>query len=593
MNEGIEGLERPLGAAAPELGYGSDAAAEVLRRLGLEYTALVPGASFRGLHDSLVNYLGNRAPQIVLALHEEAAVAIAHGYAKVTERPMAVALHSNVGLMHASMAIFNAWCDRVPMLVIGATGAVDAARRRPWIEWIHTAADQAALVRHFVKWDDQPASVAAAIESLLRAHQLATTLPRAPVYVCLDVSLQEDPLAEPPALPDVSRYRPAAAPEPAAATVAEIARHLQGARRPLILAGRVSRSETAWDQRVRLAEALGARVVTDLKAGAAFPTRHPLHACPPSLLDSPELLAVVGDADVVLSLDWIDPAGTLKSAWGGAEIASTVIQCSLDSLVHGGWSMDYQGLAPVDVALLADPDTLVAALLDLVEGAAEAPEGERTPVREAPPAPASGPIGLRDLASALDAALAGRPTCLVRLPLGWPGEACDFRGPLDYLGLDGGAGIGSGPGMAVGAALALKDSGRLAVAVLGDGDYLMGMSALWSAARYRLPLLVVTANNRSFYNDEVHQERVANTRARPVENRWIGQKIDDPAPDLAALARGLGLAGEGPVSDIAELGPALARGVAAAAAGKAHVVDVVVRPGYEGNVSFSDAASSS
>src|SRR5215475_7184885 len=184
-------IERP--ALANETGdyWGSDAVALMLREIGLPYVALNPGASFRGLHDSLVNLLGNHQPQILLCLHEEHAVAIAHGYAKVTSKPLAVALHSNVGLMHATMAIFNAWCDRVPMLIIGATGPVDAARRRPFIDWIHTVRDQAAMVRHYTKWDDQPASVAAAEESLLRAMQLSTTAPCGPVYVVLDVALQE------------------------------------------------------------------------------------------------------------------------------------------------------------------------------------------------------------------------------------------------------------------------------------------------------------------------------------------------------------------------------------------------------------------
>ena len=153
-------VERPEPGKPGDAFYGSDCVAEVIRALGIPFVALNPGASFRGLHDSLVNHLGNRDPQMLLCLHEEHAVAIAHGWAKVTGRPMAVALHSNVGLMHGTMAIYNAWCDRVPMLVIGATGPVDAAKRRPWIDWIHTARDQGALVRNFTKWDDQPASPA-------------------------------------------------------------------------------------------------------------------------------------------------------------------------------------------------------------------------------------------------------------------------------------------------------------------------------------------------------------------------------------------------------------------------------------------------
>src|SRR5467141_3698270 len=225
----IAALERPNPAGTNAPGFGSDVVAETLRDLDIPYIALNPGASYRGLHDSLVNHIGNASPQMLLCLHEEAAVAIAHGYAKVTGRAMAAAVHSNVGLFHATMAIFNAWCDRMPVIILGATGPVDAAKRRPWIDWIHTAQDQGALVRNFTKWDDQPASVAAAAEALLRAYRMATTPPQGPVYICLDAALQESRIGALPSLPSAARFRPprAAAPDPAAA--AEAAARLNAA----------------------------------------------------------------------------------------------------------------------------------------------------------------------------------------------------------------------------------------------------------------------------------------------------------------------------------------------------------------------------
>src|SRR2546421_6683879 len=207
-----ENLSPTVRAEAPVAGpeqkeiWGSDAIAAVLRTLDIPYIALNPGASYRGLHDSLVNYLGNSRPQMLLCLHEESAVAIAHGYAKVTGRAMAAAVHSNVGLMHATMAMFNAWCDRMPVLVIGATGPVDATKRRPWIDWIHTARDQGAIVRNFTKWDDQPASPAAAREALLRGAWLANTTPMGPVYINLDAEMQEAKLTEPLGPIDANRY---------------------------------------------------------------------------------------------------------------------------------------------------------------------------------------------------------------------------------------------------------------------------------------------------------------------------------------------------------------------------------------------------
>jgi thiamine pyrophosphate-dependent acetolactate synthase large subunit-like protein len=561
-------IERPAGLPS-ERGparFGSDAIAELLHRLELPYVSLNPGASYRGLHDSLVNHLGNEQPQLLVCLHEEHAVAVAHGYAKVAERPMAVALHSNVGLMHATMALFNAFCDRVPMLVLGATGPVDADQRRPWIDWIHTAADQGALVRSYVKWDDQPASVPAALEAVARAELLTRTYPRAPVYVCLDAGLQESELAAPVGLPEPGRHRPPSLPAPAAADVDRAAALLDAAQRPLVLVGRVGRGEAEWAARVELAERLGAAVLCDLKAPAGFPSAHPLNPAAPGTFLTDAGRELIRGADAILSLDWIDLGGTLRAA--GSE-ATQVIACSADSVLHNGWSKDHFALAPADVSLATHPDLLVAALLERV--ADHGPHAEWPPERAR-----SGPatVGMRALATELNAALAGGDTCLVRLPLSWDGADLRVEHPLDYLGQDGGAGLGSGPGMAVGAALALAGTPRLAVAVLGDGDFLMGATALWTAAHYRLPLLVVVANNRSFFNDEGHQERMARARGRPVENRWIGQHIRDPDPDLAALARSLGLQAEGPIEDLEALPAALARGGAAARAGAAVLVDV-------------------
>src|SRR5689334_11858494 len=190
------------------MGWGSDVVAEMLRRLGIKYVCVNPGSSFRGLHDSLVNYLGNDNPKLMLALHEQSAVAIAHGYAKVNGEPMAVVLHSNVGLMCGLISVFNAWCDRAPILILGATGAVDSAVRRNWIDWAHTFRDQGALVRHYVKWDEQPATPRAQIDSILRAFQTSNTAPCGPSYVILDRRLQEDALDGEIALPDIARYRP-------------------------------------------------------------------------------------------------------------------------------------------------------------------------------------------------------------------------------------------------------------------------------------------------------------------------------------------------------------------------------------------------
>ncbi len=569
----------------PDALYGSDAIAATLRALQIPYLALNPGASYRGLHDSLVNYLGNRAPRLLLCLHEESAVAIAHGYAKVTGRAMGAVLHSNVGLMHASMAIFNAWCDRIPVLLLGATGPVDAARRRPWIDWIHTAADQGALVRDYTKWDNQPASLPAAVEALLRAMQMAQTPPCGPVYVNLDAALQEAPLAAIPPLPDPARYAPARALVPDPGQLDALAGRLTAARRPVVLMGRVAPTEAAWRDRVALAERLGARVITDLKMPAAFPTAHPLHAGPPGNFLAPGCAAILQAADLILALDWYDLAGTLKQAGGADPMAAHVVNVSPDAIVHRGWSMDHQALPPADDYWLCAPDALVAPLLARIPSRAYSAPAAVPPPVPPPVAPVATAVSIRALADALNEVAAGRSICLTRVPLGWHGAYRDFAGPLDYLGLEGGGGVGAGPGITIGAALALRDTGRLPVAIMGDGDFLMGVTAIWTAAHYGLPCVILVANNRSFYNDEVHQERVARTRGRPVDNKWIGQRIDAPDIDLAAMARAQGAVALGPVHDLADLRPAIAAAFAAADGGAVCVVDVRVLAGYDANPS--------
>jgi thiamine pyrophosphate-dependent acetolactate synthase large subunit-like protein len=573
-------LERPQGVLASAPSFGSDAIADVLRALELPWVALNPGASFRGLEDSLVNYLGNERPTMLVCLHEESAVAIAHGYAKVTGEPIAVAVHSNVGLMHASMAIFNAWCDRMPVLVIGATGPVDAPKRRPWIDWIHTARDQAALVRHFVKWDDQPASPVAARESLLRAHVLARTAPMAPVYVVLDAEMQEAPLdAALPAL-DLARFKPGRLASLPAEQAAEAVRLLRSAKRSVMLIGRVSRGIDNWNARVELAERLNIRVVTDLKVGAGFPTDHPLHVAPPGIYAAPVALEAIRDADAILSLDWVDLAGTLSAASGSVAPKAKVIHCSLDHVLHNAWSMDYQALPAVDLSCAVDPDVAVSDLLKAL-GPAGSRHAAARQVRSAARASSKqAALTIDDLAAALHTIAGERDLCLTHLPLGWNGASWHFRHPLDYIGFNGGGGVGAGPGISVGAALALRGSGRLPVGVLGDGDFLMGVTALWTAVHYRIPLLILVANNCSFYNDEIHQERMARLRRRPVENRWIGQRMTDPEVDLAGLARAQGCVGFGPIAEGPELERALREAIAAVDRGAVAVVDVRVEPGY-------------
>jgi thiamine pyrophosphate-dependent acetolactate synthase large subunit-like protein len=351
--------------------------------------------------------------------------------------------------------------------------------------------------------------------------------------------------------------------------------------------GHVSRRQDGWDRRLKLAEALGARVLTDIKNGAAFPTDHPLHPFPPRghlQAGAKDLLAA---ADVVLALDWIDLGGTIKLLNLPDGLKAKIIHCSVDNYVHNGWSMDHHVLPPADLRVLAEPDAVVEPLLPLIEtGMTGRPKkwagstlekGELSKI----PAGSDRPITQPDLAQAMaDARSNGHRITLMRVCIGWAGDRYHFRDPLDYLGYDGGGGLGAGPGMAIGAALALRGRGRVVASVIGDGDFLQGATSLWTAAHYRIPVLIVVANNRSNFNDEVHQAEVARERGRPLDNKWIGMRIDDPAVDIVALAKSQGCEAAGPVERVADLPAALETALQAVAAGSSYLLDVRVVPGY-------------
>lgn len=583
----MKNIERPTPAALSEtVEWGSDVAARMLRALDIPYIALNPGASYRGFHDSLVNHLGNHQPQMLLCLNEDHVVSIAHGYAKTADKAMACVLHSNVGLLHGSMGLFNAWCDRAPMIVVGATGPVAPEKRRPWIDWIHTSKDQGALVRDFTKWDDEPRSPQGIVEAFLRGAQLTESQPCAPVYICLDAGLQEQKLEQPLTIPSTERFKAPPSPRAGAADIEAIAEMLASAKNPLILFGRGARDPQAWERRVRLAEMSGASVMTSIRERSVFPTDHGLHIVPPFYWLSPSAKEKVRAADVIVSFDWVDLNGFLLQITRTTDTyPAKIAHVSLDSILHRGWSMDYFALPPVDVPVLAGADGAVEDVLAVLEqklGGKPRWNGES---RNTHPDPvysdnAAQAMAPRDIEVALAKVRGDDTFTLAHVTIGWAGDAYHFRDPLDFMGHDGGAGLAAGPGLTIGAALALKDAGRPVVSVLGDGDFMQGVSALWTAAHYGIPALFIISNNRSNFNDEIHQEAVAKMRGRPPENRWIGQRIADPELDLAAMARAQGVAAEGPVKTIAELESAIRKGLEVVRSGKPYLIDAHVTPGY-------------
>ena len=573
--------------------WGSDVCVELLRRLGIEYVAVMPGSTTRGLHDSLVNYGGNTAPELILCNHEMVTVAMARGYARVTGKPMAALIHNVVGLLNTTMTIYDAWVDRVPVLVIGGTGPTDAAHRRPGIDWRHTANLQGNAVRDYTKWDDQPASLDAMVESILRAHRITLTPPQGPVYVCLDVDLQEQALDEPPVLPDVARYAPARPIAPESGAVDELAGWLLGAELPFVVADKVGRDGGAFTALRELAELLAIPVL-DQGERMNFPTPHPLNAFGLAR-------EIAADADVVLGLDAPNLAGALRGPVDYTTRESDAIvnagrkvgSVSLDEFAVRGWATDYQSLAAVDLPVLAD--TAVALPLLLEECRRRLTPSVRSRVEARRDRLTAAHRSLRDrqrayLAEQWDHPQITEARLLAELWEAVRGEDFAFTvarpnvmapGVLELDRPDqfvcsgsGGGAVGSAPGVALGAALALRDTGKLPVAVMGDGTFFGSIQALWTAARYEIPALWVINNNRSYYNDEDHQERLARYRDRPPENKWIAQRMDRPAVDFATITRTFDLHGEGPITRAKDLGGAFRRAIDAARGGRLAVVDV-------------------
>jgi thiamine pyrophosphate-dependent acetolactate synthase large subunit-like protein len=577
--------------------YGSDLLIDLLAKLGVEYAAFNPGASFRGLHDSLVNYGGDERPRHILCTHEETSVALAHGYAKATGRPMAAILHDVVGLLHASMAIFIAWCDRVPILLLGGSGPQDSSLRRPWIEWIHTALVQGNLVRDYVKWDDQPFGLQAAVESILRGWRLMRAEPAAPVYIALDTTLQEDPVPDGVTLPtDLDRWTTQAAVQVDPAGLETLAGWLTEARRPVILADRVGRDAVAVTALRELAERLQAPVV-DLWARFNFPNTHPLDAAGATA-------GLLAEADLVLALDVTDLHGVLRTPDANRrpqafalQAGASIATISASELLVRSWTSDYQRIQPVDLNLVGETRLALPALNRLLNerlashasrSAADerAERAARLAVdaagrraaweRQAREGAGRSPISPAYLAVTIREALAGRAWVLGNSDLrGWVRRLWSVERQDQWLGAGGGAGVGYGIGAALGVGLAHKDTGTIVVNVQPDGDLLYCTSALWTAAREQLPLLTIMWNNRSYFNSEDHARRLAQFRGRDVERRGIGTRPDGPFVDYATVARGFGMVAEGPIESPSELPAALDRAVRAVAGGRPYLLDVV------------------
>jgi thiamine pyrophosphate-dependent acetolactate synthase large subunit-like protein len=569
---------------------------DVLKSLGIEYICSNPGSSFRALHESVINYGGNRNPEFLTCCHEESAVGMAHGYAKIEGRPLAVFAHGTVGLQHAAMAIYNAYCDRVPVYVIFGNIA-NATNRRPGVEWAHSVQDGASLVRDFVKWDDAPASLTHFAESAVRAYKIAMTPPMMPIVLVADGDLQEDGIAADARL-SIPKLTLAAPPQGESGSVAEAAKMLVAAENPVIIADRAARTPNGMRLLIELAEALQAPVI-DQGGRMNFPTRHPLNHTERSRV-------LVGSADVILGLELTDFWGTVHSYRDQLQRTSQLITKSgvkLISITAGDLFLrsnyqDFERYPEVDLAIAADAEATLPSLIEAVKRlvtpdhkrslddraaklAGAAKDAQVRTRAEATYAWDASPISTARLSAELWAQIKNDDWSLVSdVPFvsRWPLRLWNFDKHYQYIGGAGGAGVGYGAPAAVGAALANRKRGRLSVSIQNDGDLMYAPAVLWTAAHHRIPLLSVMHNNRAYHQELMHVQRMANRHNRGIDRAVIGTTLDDPNINYSKIAEGLGVHAEGPITDPKDLGAALKRAVEIVRRGEPALVDVVTQP---------------
>ncbi|HZT27094.1 MAG TPA: thiamine pyrophosphate-dependent enzyme [Pseudolabrys sp.] len=590
----------PAGQGVPA----SDFMADVIKSLDIAFVPCNPAQSFRGLHESLIDYGGNKNPEFITCTHEEASVAMAHGYFKIAGKPLLVLCHGTVGLQHAAMAIYNAWCDRVPVIVMGGTD-LDAARRPPGVPTFHSAQDIAALVRDFTKWDDQPVSLPHFAQSFVRAYKLAMTPPHEPVMIALDCGLQETWIGDRAKL-SIPRYVPTAPPQGDLNAVREAARLLANAERPLIVADKCARTDNGVRLLVELAETLQAPVF-DQKGRMNFPNTHPL-------FQNARAQALLREADVILGLELSDYWGTVNGYIDngendGAGLQETKIKpnaklIGISSVLLNTKSnyQDFQRLQVLDIEMAGDAEATLPALIEAVKQAlpasrkaaieargekfkkAWAEARERTRQAAAYAWDAS-PISTARMAMEVYAQIKDLDWSSVggdRQLSSWPSRLWPMDKHYRHIGGPGGYGIGYGAPAAVGAALANRALGRFSVNFQPDGDLMFSPGVLWTAARHKIPLLTVMHNNRGYHQEVMHVQRMANRRQRVAylgkDLGPMGTRIENPAIDYAKLASSLGVYSAGPIADPKELAPALKKAVAAVKAGEPALVDVVAQP---------------
>jgi acetolactate synthase I/II/III large subunit len=574
---------------------GGDFMVDVFKTLDIEYLSMNCASSFRGLHEAVINHANNVKPEILNCPHEDIAVHMGQGYAKITGKPMAMICHGVVGLQHATMAMYNAWCDRVPVIVMGGN-IVEANKRAPGAEWVHSAIDPAAIVRDYVKWDDQPTSLQHFAESAVRAYKIAMTPPMGPVMLSLDAELQENPLPEIENLrvPKLAKVIP---PQADSGALAETAKLLAAAENPVIVCDRLARTPAGLARLVELAETLQCAVV-DNAGRMNFPSRHPLN-------QSFRRGTVIPQADVILALEMNDIWGTLnafsdrivRTSRPVTKKGAKIVTLGSRDLYMKSNYQDFGRYQEVDLAIAGDGEASLPALTEQVkrlidEGRKAAYESRgkkyaaaRLAMIEQAKSDATigwdaSPITTARMCAEVYAQIKDEDWSLVGNAIRnmWPHRLWNIAKPYQWNGGSGGAGVGYNLPASIGAAIANKPHGRLTVAFGGDGDFMFNPGALWTAAHHQIPILYVVHNNRAYHQEYMYLQAMAARHGRGIEKADIGTTIKDPNVDYATVARGMGAHGEGPIVDPNDLAPALKRAIAAVKRGQPAVVDVVTDP---------------
>jgi acetolactate synthase I/II/III large subunit len=580
-------LEREAGNVRPPVAVrtitrpGSDLMVQTVRDLGIEFAVANPGSSFEGLQESFINYghPPNVMPEWITALHEESAVTMAHGYAKAEGKPMLAVLHGTIGIQHAAMSIYQAYYDRVPVVMI--------AGNDPDFIPAHTAHDMAGMVRSFTKWDAEPKTLDETLVAIQRAYNEAITPPMAPTLVVISSEIQKDnapnariPTYQPPQFSTIDATR-----------AREIAKALVEAQNPRIAVGRL-RTPEGVRRAVELAELVGACTSTTATVGPmSFPQRHPL--CGPGAdtsydytlgleaggaqasITGPGLAKIAAPRDTTN----IGFAGILtpgRAFGGGREKSATPIEADAEASLP-------LLIAEVNRQLTGDQKARIQERA--AKHARANHEAHVAAVQQAVESKKAGwngtPVSTARIYAELWPLIMHEDWCLAS-PSNFSGghnvQLWDHNKPYSYLGGQGAGGMGYGAPASVGAALAAKARNRFVVNVQTDGDLNYAPGVLWTAAHHKLPMLTVMHNNRAWHQEYMFVEYMAGVRGRGADRAEIGSTLRDPFIDYAKMAATYGMAGEGPIHDPAKLSAALQRGLASVKRGEPYMIDVITQP---------------